>query len=154
MKYKVKKIIVCLPVAEGHDIVVDYMDEVAAPILVVVAEIVYESALVKKFHYSEVVRFPVADKDHMDFDLDNDVEVQFAATVVEVMVVIVKENLMWALDLVACFPLGHFGNYLVMALVGLVVVEANHIAEVVLDPSFLCNVHMDPFAVDLDRVDA
>jgi hypothetical protein len=45
--------------------------------------------------------------------------------------------------------LEHFECYLVTVLVG-----AFHIAEAVVDPSFLYNVHMDPFAVDLDRVDA
>lgn len=43
----------------------------------------------------------------------------------------------------------HFECYLVTVLV-----VAFHIFEAVGDPSFLCNVHKDPFAVDLDRVDA
>lgn len=45
--------------------------------------------------------------------------------------------------------LEHFECYLVMVLV-----VAFHIFEAVVDPSFLYNVHMDPFVVDLDHVDA
>jgi predicted ribosome-associated RNA-binding protein Tma20 len=45
--------------------------------------------------------------------------------------------------------LEHFECYLVTVLA-----VAFHIFVAVVDPSFLYNVHTDPFAVDLDRVDA